>query len=135
VDVEERIMSAPSPFEIRQHVIVDGETFVVTDRAPHGESWRYTGLPASFAGRERHFTHGDALPAHPVEHLSPSGRSLLAAAQLQPEQYDIEHTRATGRLIKDQAEQDVWNALDLWCHGYLSEADLHSTYVTFKELA
>lgn len=128
-------MNAPSPFEIRQRVIVDGETFVVTDRAPHGESWRYTGLPASSAGRERHFTHGDAVPTGPVEHLSPSGSSLLAAAQLERAQYEIEHARSAGRLIKDQAEQDVWHALDLWCHGYLSEADLHSTYVTFKELA
>lgn len=115
-------MSAPSPFEIRQHVIVHGETFVVTDRAPHGDSWRYTGVPSSLAGQERNFTHPEALPARPVEPPTSSGRS------------GTEDVRATGRLVKDQAEQDVWQALDLWCHGYLSEADLHSTYVTFKEL-
>jgi hypothetical protein len=117
----------PDPYHLRDRVTVAGKSYIVSDRAPNSDGWRYIGTPVDLTGMEIHFSH-EEVQAVVSATLPPTGRDMFRQAGLDPERFDAELS------VEEQTpERNVITALALWCHGRLSSADLRETYLLFTE--
>lgn len=104
----------PEPYTLTQRVVVRGKQYVIMDRAPNSDGWRYRGTPVDLAGSSIWFSHDEALPVGPT----PPRRV--------PADYDdlVERHDPLG---------DVLDAIAAEIRAGLATPRLHGAYVTFME--
>lgn len=133
-------MTGQPHHEIKEHVEYQGRTWVVFDRAPHGDSWRLTLHPADLTGAEVHVSDDDV---HTIG-IPPSARPLLTLAGLNPDHFDEEQAaieadeeiarlQSMKALALHNATSAALEALGLWHHGYRTDDELRTTYIAYAE--
>jgi hypothetical protein len=123
-------VNAPDPYEVRSRVVVAGKQYVISDRAPHLDSWRYTGVPVDLSGAQTHFDHEEALPVRP---LAPSGRGVLASAGLDPEQFDREVAEVAEFEVPGSPLEELLAAVALEFHRGNVPDSIHGAWITYAE--
>lgn len=119
--------------EVKEHVEYQGRKWVVTDRAPNADGWRLTLHPGDLSGPEVHVSDDDTAV-----------HTLLRGAGLDPDVFDEEQAKAEASEEQARAESAkalrihhataaALEALGMWHHGFLSEPELHATYIAFAE--
>lgn len=103
----------PEPYPNKTRVVYESQIVVVTDHAPHGEDWRYTGHRASLTGGLVHFNHYEV--------------TLAPAAVVNS--HDVDETEAP-----DSPLEELIRAVAETVHRGLATPSLYGAYRTYIEM-
>lgn len=141
-------MSTPEPYVLNTRLVLDdGRKYVITDRAPHGASWRYTATPSDLKGDSVHISHDHVavrLDRGPAPSIPANARTLIANAGLDVEVFDehqaaieadmeIAAAEARRSVAFTRALSDLLDVVADTVHRGLGTPDLHAAFVTFEE--